>query len=139
MLSSDIYPTLEILLNQLLNKTEKNWGYLQIRKRGELYVISILGKGEDVLRFQSNETTNSYRLFWYKRPTPSVFVRSKTIKPEPHKRQLRGPSKTYQVHWQTEVNSLESSINRCFADLVKTKIAIAFGVEGAAFVSLVKD
>ncbi|MGL5082151.1 MAG: hypothetical protein ACRC8A_11755 [Microcoleaceae cyanobacterium] len=133
---------LEITLGQLVNKTEKNWGYFQVHKRGEFYILNILGRGDDVLRFQCNETTNSYRFFWYKRPNPSVFVRSKTIKPgTPDYKTVENKKtqKSYQVHYQTEANSVESSINRRIAQLVKSRIVVTSGSEGSGLVSVLQE
>ncbi len=135
----NFYPQLESTLDKLLNKTEKNWGYLQIAKKGEFYVINILGNTEALLKFKSNQATHSYRLFWYKRPEPSVFVQSRTTKTYVPASRTYDKSKTYQVCCKVEANSLESSINQLFAERVKQKIILAHDTGDVPVVSVVRQ
>jgi hypothetical protein len=139
MLAFDSCPLLENTLEKLINKTEKNWGYLQINKRVDFYGINILGKTENILKFKSNESTHSYRLFWYKRPEPSVFVQSKTIKTYNPSTRTYDKSKSYQVCFKQEANSIESSINQRFADLVKQKILQTYDSRNAPAIAIVRQ
>ncbi|NJK39921.1 MAG: hypothetical protein HC825_10960 [Oscillatoriales cyanobacterium RM1_1_9] len=148
MLPLDLCPMLEMTLEQLVNKTEKNWGYLQVHKRGEFYILSILGRGDNLLRFQSNETAHSYKVFWYKRPKPSVLVRSKTIKPSAKQQLLASESKaassksqkSYQVSYQVAANPVETSINRRIAQSIKRNIIQNLkSPDSSGLVSLVQE
>jgi len=130
---------LENTLTQLINKTEKNWGYLQVHKRGEFHNINILGSSEPILKFKSNESTNSYRLFWYRRLEPSVFVQSKTTKNYNRATRMYDKYKTYQVCCKVEANSVETAINQLFAELVKAKMTQRQGQGDAAVVSVVRQ
>ncbi|MDY7019899.1 MAG: hypothetical protein SWJ54_00875 [Cyanobacteriota bacterium] len=138
MLAFNDCPLLENTLEKLIAKTEKNWGYLQINKRLDAYIINILGKSEDILKFKSNESTHSYRLFWYRRPEPSVFVQSKTTKTYNRLTRTYDKSKSYQVCYKQEANTLESSINQRFADLVKQKIVLAHEPGNAPAIAVVR-
>jgi regulation of enolase protein 1 (concanavalin A-like superfamily) len=126
MLKQDSYPVLENTLSKLLNKTEKDWGYLQIHKVENAYAVRLSGTTDTILRFQSNENTRSYRLFWYRRPTPSVSIQSRTTKNkvlDPKTKSYKTKKyKTYQVCCKAEANPLESSINRIFAELVRAQL-----------------
>ncbi|KKD34580.1 MAG: hypothetical protein WAN66_05190 [Limnoraphis robusta] len=138
MLAFDSCPSLENTLERLINKTEKNWGYLQIYKRTDFYAINILGKTENILKFKSSESTHSYRLFWYKRPEPSVFVQSKTTKTYNRLTRTYDKSKSYQVCFKQEANAIESSINQRFADLVKKKILQSYESGNAPAIAIVR-
>ncbi|MEA5499095.1 hypothetical protein [Limnoraphis robusta] len=139
MLAFDACPSLENTLERLINKTEKNWGYLQIYKRTDFYAINILGKTENILKFKSSESTHSYRLFWYKRPEPSVFVQSKTTKTYNRLTRTYDKSKSYQVCFKQEANAIESSINQRFADLVKKKILLSYESGNAPAIAIVRQ
>ncbi|MEA5542148.1 hypothetical protein VB834_24245 [Limnoraphis robusta Tam1] len=139
MLAFDSCPSLENTLERLINKTEKNWGYLQIYKRTDFYAINILGKTENILKFKSSESTHSYRLFWYKRPEPSVFVQSKTTKTYNRLTRTYDKSKSYQVCFKQEANAIESSINQRFADLVKKKILLSYESGNAPAIAIVRQ
>ena len=141
MLNSGLVSTiiLEDTLTKLINKTEKDWGYLQVHKRGEFHSIKILGSNDSILRFKSNESTNSYRLFWYRRLEPSVFVQSKTTKTYNRETRTYDKYKTYQVCCKVEANPVETAINQKFAELVKTKIAQRHTPEGSPLVSVVRQ
>ncbi len=141
MLNSRLVSTiiLEDTLTKLLNKAEKDWGYLQVQKRGEFQILNILGRSDSILKFKSNESTNSYRLFWYKRLEPSVFVQSRTTKTYNRKTRTYDKYKTYQVCCKAEVNPVETSINQLFAELVKAKIVQRDHKEGSPVVSVVQQ
>jgi hypothetical protein len=130
---------LENTLTQLINKTEKDWGYLQVHKRGEFYSINILGNSDPILKFKSNESTNQYRLFWYKRSEPSVFVQSKTTKNYNRATRMYDKYKTYQVCCKVEANSVETGINQLFAELVKAKITQRQSQGDTPIVSVVRQ
>ncbi len=139
MVAFDAFPFLENTLERLINKTQKNWGYLQINKRSDFYFVNIFGKTEDILKFKSNESTHSYRLFWYKRPEPSVFVQSKTTKTYNRLTRTYDKSKSYQVCFKQEANAMESSINQRFADLVKQKILQSYEPGNAPAIAIVRQ
>ncbi|MBD2485792.1 MULTISPECIES: hypothetical protein [Planktothrix] len=130
---------LESTLTKLLNKTEKTWGYLQIYQRGEFYYLSIPGHGEDILKFKGNDSTYSYQLYWYKRPNPSVFVEAKTQKTYRKETKTYDKAKSFQVCFKREANSIESAINRLFAELVKTKISEEYTGKDSPIITLVQD
>lgn len=130
---------LETTLDKLINKTEKDWGYLQVRKRGDFYSLSLLGSQDPILKFKSNESTNSYRLFWYRRSDPSVFVQSKTTKDYNRATRMYDKYKTYQVCCKVEANSVETAINQLFAELVKAKITQRHPHQASAVVSVVRQ
>lgn len=130
---------LETTLDKLINKTEKDWGYLQVHKRGDFYSLTLLGSKDPILKFKSNESTNSYRLFWYRRSDPSVFVQSKTTKDYNRATRMYDKYKTYQVCCKVEANSVETAINQLFAELVKAKITQRHPHQGSAVVSVVRQ
>ncbi len=138
-LGLDSMMILEYTLTKLINKTEKNWGYLQVCKRGDFHSLNLLGSREPVLKFKSNESTNSYRLFWYRRSEPSVFVQSKTTKNYNRATRTYDKYKTYQVCCKVEANSVETAINQFFAELVKAKITQRHGQPGSSVVSVVRQ
>lgn len=126
MINTKPYTMLENTLTKLLNKTEKDWGYLRIYKIDKVYTIRMWGSTDTILRFQSNESTRSYRLFWYRRPKPSVSIQSRTTKnkvldPKTKTYKIK-KYKTYQVCCKIEANPAESSINRIFAELVRVHL-----------------
>lgn len=130
---------LENTLTKLINKTEKNWGYLQVHKRGEFYSLNILGTSDSILKLKSNESTNQYRLFWYRRLEPSVSVQSKTAKNYNSATRLYDKYKTYQVSCKVEANSVETGINQLFAELVKAKIIQRNAQAAGTIVSVVRQ
>jgi hypothetical protein len=130
---------LENTLDKLINKTEKDWGYLRVCKRSDFYSLSLSGNNDPILKFKSNESTNSYRLFWYRRSEPSVFVQSKTIKNYNRTTRMYDKYKTYQVSCKVEANSVETAINQLFAELVKTKITQRHSQKAAPVVSVVRQ
>ncbi len=137
--SKSISPTLlENTLTKLINKSEKDWGYLQVQKRGEFHILNVLGGSNPMLKFKSNESTNAYYLFWYKRLDPSVFVQSKTTKTYNRKTRTYDKYKTYHVCCKAEANAVETAINQLFAELVKTKISQRHTQEGSPIVAVVK-
>ncbi len=141
MLNSDSVSMimLENTLTKLINKTDKDWGYLQVHKRGEFHGLTLLGSSDPILKFKSNESTNSYRLFWYRRLEPSVFVQSKTTKNYNRATRMYDKYKTYQVCCKVEANSVETAINQLFAELVKAKIIQRQGEGSAPIVSIVRQ
>ena len=139
MLNLNPSPMLESTLTKLLNKTEKSWGYLQVYQKGELYYLSIPGHEEDILKFKGNDSTHSYHLYWYKRPNPSVFVETKTQKNYRKDTKTYDKSKTYQVCYKKEANSVESAVNRLFAELVKTKILEEINPSEKPIVTVVQE
>ena len=140
MLHPKSVPTimLENTLIRLIDKTEKDWGYLQVQKRGEFHIIHPLGSSDPLLKFKSNESTNAYYLFWYKRSEPSVFVQSKTTKTYNRTTRTYDKYKAYQVCCKAEANRAETSINQIFAELVKTKITQRY-IEETPLVSVVQQ
>lgn len=126
MVNTPSYPMLENTLSKLLNQTEKDWGYLQIHKVDNAYTVRMWGSTDTILRFQSNENTRSYRLFWYRRPQPSVSIQSRTttdkvLDPKTKTYKVK-KYKTYQVCCKIEANQVESSINRIFAEMVRVHL-----------------
>ncbi|WP_079679804.1 hypothetical protein [Planktothrix sp. PCC 11201] len=130
---------LESTLTKLLNKTEKTWGYLQVYQRGELYYLTIPGYGDDILKFRGNDSTYSYQLYWYKRPDPSVFVEAKVQKTYRRETKTYDKAKSFQICFKKEANPIESSINRLFAELIKTKISEEYKSKDSPIITLVQD
>lgn len=112
----------EEALRRLLNKTEKNWGYFQIKKREKVYILHLLGSNEDMLTVNQNESSNSYQLFWYTNSRPSVNVETKQNRIYNKGSKTYQTQKVYQICYQNNPNPLISSINKMFAELVKEKV-----------------
>lgn len=147
------YPMLVSTLSKLLNKTQKTWGYLQVKKTDKFYVLQISGSSETMLKVRHNESSYEYKLYWGKNEKPDVFVKitayeenpqtNNSIKPKKYtkkntkaiailgkksgdkKSDLPLIYKTYEVFYKINPDSLIDSINKIFAELVKDKITRA--------------
>ncbi|MFB2917779.1 MULTISPECIES: hypothetical protein [Aerosakkonema] len=97
-------------------------GYVQVKKKENVYVLHLLGSDEDMVTVYHNEASHSYELFWYTNPRPSVFVETKVNKGVERKNQKNQNQRLDKVCYQKHSNPLISSINKMFAELVKTKI-----------------
>lgn len=118
-------PLLESTLTNLLNKVEKDWGYCQIKKKDNVYILHLLASDDAMLTVSHNETSHIYKLFWYESSTPAVFVESKLNKIYNKPTRTYTKQRIYQVIYQHNSDTLKTSINRMFADLVKAKITEA--------------
>lgn len=116
-------PLLESTLSNLLNKVEKDWGYCQIKKKDNAYILHLLGSDEAMITVSHNETSHIYKLYWYESSTPGVFVESKLNKIYNKQTRTYTKQRIYQVCYQQYSDSLRASVNQMFAELVKAKIA----------------
>lgn len=115
-------PILESTLNNLLNKTEKDWGYCQIKKKDSVYILHLLGNDAPTLSVSHNDTSHLYELYWYESSTPDVKVETKLNKIYNKPTRTYTKQRIYQVCYQNHRDSLRSAINQMFAELIKTKI-----------------
>ena len=116
-------PLLESTLINILNKVQKDWGYCQIKKKDNVYILHLLGSDDAMLTVSHNETSHIYKLYWYESSTPAVFVESKLNKIyNKQTRTYTEKQRIYQVYYQHNSDSFRTSINQMFAELVKAKI-----------------
>ena len=121
----DQLPFLENTLSNLINKTEKDWGYCQIRKKDNAYILYLLGSDEPMLTLSRNDSNHLYELFWYQSSRPAVFVKTKLNKIYNKETRSYIKQRLYEVCYQHNSDSLSYSINQIFAQLVKEKIVEA--------------
>jgi hypothetical protein len=119
------FPLLESTLTNLLNKVEKDWGYSQIKKKDNVYILHLVASNDAMLTVSHNEMSHIYKLYWYESSTPAVFVESKLNKIYNKQTRTYTKQRIYQVIYQQNSDTFRSSINRMFADLVKAKITEA--------------
>lgn len=114
-------PLLESTLTNLLNKTQKDWGYCQIKKKDNAYILHLVGTDEAMITV-SYDSGHIYKLYWYESSTPDVVVQTKLNKTYNKQTRTYTKQKIYQVCYQHHSNALRFSINQMFAELVKVKI-----------------
>ncbi|MDF0554218.1 hypothetical protein [Kamptonema sp. UHCC 0994] len=122
MKSFDACPMLESTLRKLLDKTEKTWGYFQIKKRDNAYILHLSGSNEDMLVFTPSEAAHLYRLYWYGHPDPSVFVETKSSKLFDKSTRSYQKHKDYQVCYKLNSNPSITAINKMLAELIKEQM-----------------
>ncbi|OCR00009.1 hypothetical protein BCD67_02590 [Oscillatoriales cyanobacterium USR001] len=122
MKSFDAYPILESTLRKLLDKTEKTWGYFQIKKRDNTYILHLAGNNEDMLIFTPNDAAHLYRLYWYGHPDPSVFVEAKSTKTFDKATRSYQKYKDYQVCYKRNANPAIAAVNKMLAELIKEQL-----------------
>lgn len=121
----DQLPLLESTLTNLLNKTEKDWGYCQIKKKDNDYILHLLGSDEAMLRLSRNESNHLYELFWHEKSRPAVYVKTKLNKIYNKETRTYSKQRVYEVYYQHNGDALTYSINQMFAQLIKAKILSA--------------
>ncbi|HAZ44083.1 MAG TPA: hypothetical protein DDW76_15060 [Cyanobacteria bacterium UBA11369] len=114
-------PLLESTLTNLLNKTQKDWGYCQIKKKDNVYTLHLVGTDEAMLTV-AYDSGHIYKLYWYANSTPDVSVQNKLNKIYNKPTRTYTKQRIYQVSYQHHSNPLRFSINQMFAELVKAKI-----------------
>ena len=74
-------PSLELALNILLNRQEKDWGYFQVVKEGEFYALYI--PTMDSFKLFKNPKSENYRGYW-RNSLSEVLpdVKNRTEKPD---------------------------------------------------------
>lgn len=119
-------PLLEITLSKLLNKTEKDWGYLQVEKQEEnIYVLRLAGSEENMLTLYFDES-NFFRLYWYSSSQASVSVGTKINRLYNKATKKFATEKIYQIFYKEPSNSIMASINKRFAQLIREKMTDYF-------------
>lgn len=115
-------PILESTLTNLLNKTQKEWGYCQIKKKDNNYILHLVGSEAPTITVSHNDSSHLYELYWYESATPDVKVETKLNKIYNKQTRTYIKQRIYQVCYQKHRDSLRTAINQMFAELVKTKI-----------------
>lgn len=119
-------PLLESTLSKLLNKTEKDWGYLRIEKRADnVYVLRLVGSDENMLTLYFDEI-HFFRLYWYSSSQPSVFVESKNNRLYNKTTGKYRTDKIYEVRYKETSNPILASINKMCAQLIREKMTDYF-------------
>ncbi|MBW4494545.1 MAG: hypothetical protein KME26_15960 [Oscillatoria princeps RMCB-10] len=119
-------PLLEITLSKLLNKTQKDWGYLQVEKKEDsIYVLRLAGSDENMLTLYFDEN-NFFRLYWYSSSQPSVSVGSKINRTYNKTTKKFKTDKIYEVCYKETSNPILASINKRFAQLIRDKMTDYF-------------
>lgn len=122
MKSFDACPMLESTLKKLLDKTEKNWGYFQVKKRNNFYILHLLGNDEDMLVFNPSDAAHLYRLHWYGQPDPAVSVETKSTKTFDKSTHSYQKHKDYQVCYKINANPAMTAVNKMLAELIKERM-----------------
>ncbi|WP_017716960.1 hypothetical protein [Kamptonema formosum] len=119
-------PLLESTLSKLLNKTEKNWGYLQIEKKEEnIYVLRLAGSDENMLTLYFDEN-HLFRLYWYSSSQSSVSVEAKINRFYNKTTGKYRTEKVYKVGYKETTHPIQTAINKRFAQLIREKITDYF-------------
>jgi hypothetical protein len=124
MKNFDACPMLESTLRKLLDQTEKNWGYFQIKKRDNAYILHLAGNNEEMLIFTPtpSDAAHLYRLYWYGHPDPSVFVETKSTKTFDKATKSYQKHKDYQVCYKRNANPAIVAVNKMLAELIKEQL-----------------
>ena len=119
-------PLLESTLSKLLNKTEKNWGYLQVEKKEDnVYVLRLAGSDENMLTLYFDEN-HLFRLYWYSSSQSSVSVEAKINRFYNKTTGKYRTEKIYEVGYKETPHPIQTAINKRFAQLIRDKMTDYF-------------
>lgn len=138
-------PSLELTLDILLNRQEKDWGYFQVAKEGEFYALYI--PTLDSFKLYKNPKSENYRGYWRhprseilpdvknRDEKPDIFLRnrSKQVEEKKKKQTLRKKQRIidvkYRYHPCAEMYRLNQMIAKLIRDRIISNITFTPGTE----------
>ncbi len=128
-------PSLELTLDILLNRQEKDWGYFQVAKEGEFYALYI--PTLDSFKLYKNPKSENYRGYWRhprseilpdvknRDEKPDIFLRnrSKQVEEKKKKQTLRKKQRIIDVKYRYNPCAEMYRLNQMIAKLIRDRIA----------------
>ncbi len=128
-------PSLELTLDILLNRQEKDWGYFQVAKEGEFYALYI--PTLDSFKLYKNPKSENYRGYWRhprseilpdvknRDEKPDIFLRnrSKQVEEKKKKQTIRKKQRIIDVKYRYNPCAEMYRLNQMIAKLIRDRIA----------------
>ena len=127
--------SLNLAIDKLLEKCEKEWGYFQVKKEAEFYSLHI--PFLPCLRLYQNTTSHIYKGYWSnphaevpdlkdKAQQPQIYIKKKTKQVyAPQQPRLKKKQKIYEVIYQYNAHQEILVISKLVAHAIRDKIAQA--------------
>jgi len=130
-------PSLEITLDILLNRQEKDWGYFQVKKEGDFYSLSIPSLSS--FKLYKNPKSENFKGYWRnpyqevlpdvknREDKPDVFLRNRSKQVEDKKKNaaltMRKKQRIIDVKYRFNSCPEMYRINQMVAKLIRDRIA----------------
>ena len=128
-------PSLELSLDILLNRQEKDWGYFQIKKEGEFYSLSIPTLSS--FKLFKNPKSENFKGYWRnpyqevlpdvknRLDKPDIFLRNRSKQVEEKKKSKTVLKKQRTIDVKYRFNSCPEMyrINQMIAKLIRDRLA----------------
>ena len=130
-------PSLELALNILLDRQEKNWGYFQVAKEDEFYALYI--PTLDSFKLYKNPKSENYRGYWRtaqaetlpdvknRDEKPDVFLRNRSKQVEQKKKKsqmtIRKKQRIIDVKYRYNPCPEMYRLNQTIAKLIRDRIS----------------
>lgn len=130
-------PSLELALNIMLNRQEKDWGYFQVFKEGDFYALYI--PMLDSFKLYKNPKSENYRGYWRnpldetlpdvknRQEKPDIFLRNRSKQVEEKKKgskvTIRKKQKIIDVKYRYNPCAEMYRLNRMIANLIRDRLA----------------
>lgn len=125
-------PSLELSLDILLNRQEKDWGYFQVKKEGDFYSLSIPTLSN--FKLYKNPKSENFKGYWRDREIlpdiknrqekPDVFLRNRSKQVEDKKKRQTLLKKQRIIDVKYRFNSCPEMyrINQMVAKLIRDRL-----------------
>ena len=130
-------PSLELTLNIMLNRQEKDWGYFQVLKEGDFYALYI--PTMDSFKLYKNPKSENYRGYWRnpfdeilpdvknRQEKPDIFLRNRSKQVEEKKKgskiAIRKKQKIIDVKYRYNPCAEMYRLNQMIAKLIRDRLA----------------
>lgn len=128
-------PSLELALDILLNRQEKDWGYFQVKKEGEFYSLYIPTLSS--FKLYKNPKSENFRGYWRnpyqevlpdvknRQEKPDVFLRNRSKQVEEKKKNQTLRKKQRIINVKYRFNSCPEMyrLNQMIAKLIRDRLA----------------